>query len=230
MNGLRAVGGCVVLLVGLAAQAEATGQIVSRSIAAVVADNQAGVAAETLSRAHDENPRIYREAGVDVIWTVVIHLTDDAHIPTGVLAEAERQAGFVYLAAGVRVVWSDIASAAQPVGAFHVNVVLRSKDMKTQSEGIEGEIFGRALRPITRAYVFYDRIYEHAVLTGSNVARSFGAMIAHEVGHLLLPAFSHSRTGINARTLAGSHPARADFHGRRRKNNPAMKNPFHAIL
>ena len=57
-------------------------------------------------------------------------------------------------------------------------------------------VFGRASRPIRRAYIFYDRILDHARLTGSNVARLLGAVIAHEVGHLLLPAFSHSPTGI----------------------------------
>jgi hypothetical protein len=194
-NRWRVVGGCAVLL-GLAAQAQATGQIVSRSTVAVVADTQAGVAAEALARAQDAPPRICREAGVDVMRTVVVHVTDDAHILRGVLAEAERLAGSVYFAAGVRVVWSDSAVAAQPAGAFHVDVVLRSKDMKTQSEETEGEIFGRAMRPIKRAYVFYDRMYEHATLTGSNVARSLGVVIAHEVGHLLLPAFSHAQTGI----------------------------------
>jgi hypothetical protein len=187
-----------VVLWGAVAQAEATGQIESWSTVAV-ADTHTGVAAETLSRAQGDPPRISREAGVDVIWTVVLHVTDDAHIPPGVLAEAERQAGSVYFAVGVRVVWSDSALAAQPVGAFHADVVLRSKDMvagKTDLEGIHEEVFGRALRPIKRAYVFYDRICDHAMLTGSNVARSLGAVIAHEVGHLLLPAFSHSQTGI----------------------------------
>ena len=131
---------------------------------------------------------------------VVIQVTDDAPILPDVLSEAERLAGSVYLAAGVRIVWTDAAiQVAEPVGGFHVNLILRSKDMKageSQSSSIDGEVLGRALRPTRRVYIFYDRIYEHAMQTGSTVARLLGAVIAHEVGHLLLPDFSHSPTGI----------------------------------
>ena len=131
---------------------------------------------------------------------VVIQVTDDAHILPDVLSEAERLAGSVYVAAGVRIVWTDAAvQVAEPAGSFHVNVILRSKDMKageSQSSSIDGEVLGRALRPTRRVYIFYDRIYEHAIQTGSTVARLLGAVIAHEVGHLLLPDFSHSPIGI----------------------------------
>jgi hypothetical protein len=68
---------------------------------------------------------------------------------------------------------------------------------EVQSEkGTHGEVFGKASRPTRRAQVFYDRIYDHPMQTGSNVAMLLGAVIAHAVGHLLLPAFSHSATGI----------------------------------
>src|SRR4051794_19963134 len=36
---------------------------------------------------------------------IVFHLTDDAHVSGGVLAEAQQQATRVYYAAGVRAVW-----------------------------------------------------------------------------------------------------------------------------
>ena len=155
-------------------------------VVAVVAIMAAGVAAQI-------------DAAQVADMAVVIQVTDDAHILPDVLSEAERLAGSVYLAAGVRIVWTDAIQVAEPAGGFHVDVILRSKDMKageSQSSSIDGEVLGRTLRPIRRVYVFYDRICEHAMQTGSTVARLLGAVIAHEVGHLLLPDFSHSPTGI----------------------------------
>jgi hypothetical protein len=142
--------------------------------------------------------RIDAARGPEVV--VVLHLTDDAHISGRELAGAEEQATVVYHAAGVRAVWTDgHASTAEPDGAFHVDVVLLSKEQvveKCQLEEVAEQVFGRASRPDRRAYIFYNRIFDHARLTRSSVARLLGAVIAHEVGHLLLPAFSHSPLGI----------------------------------
>lgn len=44
---------------------------------------------------------------------VVLHVTDDAHVSSGVLAEAEQQATRVYHAAGVRAVWTDGAAVLE---------------------------------------------------------------------------------------------------------------------
>ena len=55
---------------------------------------------------------------------------------------------------------------------------------------------GSASRPTKRAHIFYDHILNHARLTGCIVSRLLGAVMTHEVGHLLLPAFSHSPSGI----------------------------------
>jgi hypothetical protein len=142
--------------------------------------------------------RIDASRGPEIV--VVLHVTDGARVSAGVLAEAEQQAALVYHAAGVRAVWTDgHASTAEPDGAFHVDVVLLSKEQvveKCQLEEIAEQVFGRAARPDRRAYIFYNRIFDHARLTRSSVARLLGAVIAHEVGHLLLPAFSHSTIGI----------------------------------
>ena len=131
---------------------------------------------------------------------VVLHVTDDAHVSGGVLAEAEHQATRVFYATGVRAVWSGGAiPTTQPDGAFHVEVVIRSTDTtagQSQLAGIAGAVLGRALPPFSRAYIFYDRVCDYAMQTDSSLASLLGAVIAHEVGHLLLPASSHSQSGI----------------------------------
>jgi len=142
--------------------------------------------------------RIDAAAGPDRV--VVLHLTDYAHVSPCDLTDAKQLATEVYRKAGVAVVWTDGAAAtAQPDGAFHVDVVLLSKDLvakTSQSDRVAEQVVGRAVRSAKRAYIFHDRAVDQAKVTGSRVAVLLGAVIAHEVGHLLLPAFSHSSSGV----------------------------------
>jgi hypothetical protein len=135
---------------------------------------------------------------------LVLHVTDSAHASRGDLAEAKQLVTRVYRQAGVRAVWTnDTASAAQPDGAFDVDVLVSSKEMmtrKSQLDALDEHVFGTASRPSRRAYIFYDRIADHAQRTVSNFGLLLGMVIAHEVGHLLLPPSSHSADGIMCAT------------------------------
>ena len=50
--------------------------------------------------------------------------------------------------------------------------------------------------PLLRADIFYDSVFDHAQTTGSDVARLLGAVMAHEVVHVLLPALTHTPSGL----------------------------------
>ena len=138
---------------------------------------------------------------------VVVHVTDYAHISSRELAAAERVAARVYAAAGVRAIWTDGAERTpQPDRAFHIDVSLLSRDMvvqKCQTEGIEEGVFGRAASATKRAYIFYNRIVDRSVHTRVDVSRLLGMVLAHEIGHVLLPADSHSASGIMRGTWEG---------------------------
>jgi hypothetical protein len=149
------------------------------------------------------------DAAPDAESVVVLHVIDYAHVTSGEIAEAEEQATRVYSAAGVRTIWTvgGAASAAQADGAFHVDLVLLSKDMaarKIRSDGIDQQqTFGRASWATRRAYIFYDHIAAYAMQTTTPFTRVLGVVIAHEVGHLLLPDFSHTSAGIMRATWEG---------------------------
>ncbi len=46
------------------------------------------------------------------------------------------------------------------------------------------------------AYAFYKRIVDLAEHNGADIAALLGHVIAHEIGHLLLPYDSHSSSGV----------------------------------
>lgn len=131
--------------------------------------------------------------------TIVLHVANDAALSRAVLDEAKARAASVYAVIGVRTVWVDGGVTARHTqdGRLHLNVVLLSREMaekKISTEGIKGVVFGQANAPSGRAYIFCDRIATMAGTTPFSTV--LGDVIAHELGHLLLPPNSHSHTGI----------------------------------
>jgi hypothetical protein len=53
-----------------------------------------------------------------------------------------------------------------------------------------------AARPSRRAFVFYDRLLDAAASHPIDTAVVLGQVMAHELGHLLLPPGPHSRFGL----------------------------------
>jgi len=46
------------------------------------------------------------------------------------------------------------------------------------------------------AYVFYDRVESLSEYFSTAIGQVLGGAVAHEIGHLLLPYHSHSRSGL----------------------------------
>ena len=132
--------------------------------------------------------------------TVVLHVTDLASVPAEVLTEAKGLVGLVYRAIAVEIVWTQGAAALAPAdGALHFDVLMLAKDAvrhKCLENQLGDDVLGSASEPARRAHVFFGRIANRATLTSGDVSLLLGFVIAHEVGHLLLPAFSHSRDGL----------------------------------
>ena len=141
-------------------------------------------------------------ASVDAVHSpsmvIVLDVTNEAHILARDLELARRWITKAYRTAGVRIEWNDgFTCSAQPDNALHVDVRLISRDPRKESTKSAGvEKLGKALRPIRRTYVFYEPLQEYSMRTGVNTAQLLGAVITHEVGHLLFPASTHLRSGI----------------------------------
>lgn len=113
-------------------------------------------------------------------------------------SRAEAEMTRIYARAGVGIIWATGEDQAGAPG-LHLRVQLLSSDMakqKIRAEGLADTVFGRAAREAGRAYIFTHRIASLALRHSDDFRRLLGRVMAHEVGHLVLPIDSHSDRGI----------------------------------
>jgi hypothetical protein len=116
-----------------------------------------------------------------------------------VLLEARQQATMIYDAIDVSLVWRDEPGDHEGTGPIHLVAVVLS-DPRTEQflkgKDVPPSVLGVAPYQTGRVYLFWERIarraWEHQVLPQIVLAR----VLAHELGHHLLPLQGHSDSGI----------------------------------
>jgi hypothetical protein len=129
---------------------------------------------------------------------IVLHVDNYAGISPAERSATEVEVTRIYIRAGVNILWATGDDQADAAG-LHVRVQLLSRSMaigKINRDGLIDTVLGKAAREAGRAYIFTDRILNLAVREGEPFRLALGRVIAHEVGHLLLPPHSHSERGI----------------------------------
>jgi hypothetical protein len=145
--------------------------------------------------------------------TLVLRVEDYARIPAADRASAEAKVTRIYATAGVRIVWATGNELTDAVG-LHLRVILFSRDVAMRellSEPVPDSVLGVASRGAGRAYIFTHRIRNLALRHGDDFRRVLGRVIAHEVGHLVLPAYSHSDEGIMRANFGVRSKSALDF-------------------
>ena len=141
--------------------------------------------------------------------TIQVTVCDFVGVNPGALAAAEAVASVVYRTAGVTLEWTRGNCAGGPAG-LHVNLV-----SVASGDGHLAELaVGFAESGGSTATVLYDRLTRLANHHHKKPQIVLGYVMAHELGHLLLPPHSHSATGIMRATLnldAGAGALRASF-------------------
>jgi len=146
--------------------------------------------------------------------TVTVRLYNYARVPSGVLGGALSEATRIFSAAGVDLVWLDCvdpwsqsrlgSASTEPAGKAGCDGQVRGATVVLQilprstpvSKASPDAMFGFATGSDLAA-VFYGRVQDLAWGAARNeIPLILGAVMAHELGHLLLGANSHSPSGI----------------------------------
>jgi hypothetical protein len=127
---------------------------------------------------------------------LAVTVCDSAGVDSSVLAAAEAVASQVYRSAGVTIEWSESGCIAGPPGLYVNLVSVDSGDVHLAELAV-----GFAEPGGLTATVLYNRIERLARHHHKKPQTVLGYVIAHELGHLLLPPHSHSATGIMQPTL-----------------------------
>jgi hypothetical protein len=136
--------------------------------------------------------------------TVIVHIDDRAGVATSAMRRAKTEVERMFRRADVALVWTDgplIAPVPRPADgdAMRLAVVvgtIPAASMPSQRRGTDS-VLGEAMPDLGRAYVYYDALTAtFATRPRADVDMMFALVLAHELGHLLLPADSHSRFGI----------------------------------
>lgn len=123
---------------------------------------------------------------------VVLSVTDYAQLPPADLASAQRAASSVYARAGIRLRWTD-GEAANDID--YLEVVILTAAMTVERHAPPG-VFGQASHETRHAFIHAARISAYASETMSDFTQVLGLVLAHEVGHMLLPGGGHSPKGL----------------------------------
>jgi hypothetical protein len=128
-----------------------------------------------------------------------------ARVPRGVLGKAQEFAAKTFRQAGVEIHWVDASSADAREWTEARNgsrlVIRIIPDSMIGGWATQCDALGFALVPADGregylAGAFYERIERVAPRLGGDPALILGYVIAHELGHLLLGANSHFRSGL----------------------------------
>ena len=131
--------------------------------------------------------------------TVLLRITNAAGISSETIQKALRETTRVYETAAVRLVWvadDTVPDAGPPI---RLDVVLLSKfdaERILRRTRLPATVLGVAPRDTGRAYIFCHRIQWRALIDGVPIETVLGRVVAHEVGHHLLPGEGHSKRGI----------------------------------
>src|SRR5271165_2451224 len=140
---------------------------------------------------------------------ITIGVYDYAQTGLGILLKAERVADGIFKNAGVSIAWlacsADKTTPGNPGCAdlsgplkitVHIEPDFMARRLPQKSDGFGLAAEGGKGEFPCYAWVFYDHIKEAAVEKGLSLPQILGNVIAHELGHLLLGANSHSMRGL----------------------------------
>jgi len=127
---------------------------------------------------------------------IVVRVDRLVPVPADDLQFAEERAAEVYRRIGVLVTWIDEDTAARERLRTAFTLVLVNARRVPREVRLSENALGFADPGVSRAWVLYDRVQEMCGRSHRTPASVLGDVIAHELGHLMLPLPGHSARGI----------------------------------
>jgi hypothetical protein len=139
---------------------------------------------------------------------VEVRVYDYASVPVDVLDRAQNEVRHLYGRIGVDTTWlqtrpqsprPENAALEQDVRSTDVIVILLNASMTTLMAPPADVVGMAATTPTAHghiAYVFYDRLQTDPLQSDASKVAALAFVMAHEIGHLLLPYGSHSDAGV----------------------------------
>ena len=118
---------------------------------------------------------------------------------------AKMDAAAIYANAGISLEWSDEAAPAADAGVIYLTAQVvsdaRAVRLMRTNPDLPKSVLGVAPLHTGRVYLFWDRIVRYANQWNVHTPRVLGRVLAHEIGHHLLPAKGHSSAGLMRASL-----------------------------
>jgi hypothetical protein len=210
MGSIRLVGGlflCVQVLVGNLSAAQpiartcaflpdlvdVPGEIMRDGWDSAQVDN---AAAGLLKFAPPQVSVIGRRPGADDVRNPTLHVRvhDESGVPAATLEQAQAEAAAIFYRARVSLVWVDVETCAGR--CLVLKIIPRSVGTKSRNQLVVGITPGTRTARGTLAFAFYDRISKLSAELHLETGRMLGHVMAHELGHLLLPYEAHAVIGV----------------------------------
>src|SRR5688572_11830147 len=147
-----------------------------------------------------------------VVWIRYADTPTPMQLAVFEIAKKETEA--IYAAAGISLEWSEAAPAADPGAMYLTAYVLsdgRAARFMRDNPDLPQSVLGVAPHATGRVYLFWDRIIRHASKKSALTQRVLGRVLAHEIGHHLLPSKGHSSTGLMRSSLDYVYPQPPTF-------------------
>jgi len=129
---------------------------------------------------------------------ITVRLDDKAGVQGVYLKFAKERAAEVFAMKGVKVDWIDgnEANRLKVVAPYTVLIMAEAPaTLKAKMEALGMDVMGQGAPMVGRAYIYYDRVMKLNPVPPRDVITTLGDVIAHELGHLMLPV-GHSNVGI----------------------------------
>lgn len=132
--------------------------------------------------------RVADAAEQEQLPAIRLQMDDDAEVPVAILKKSQDEVARIFGAVGVGVEWTETAPS----------ITVRIVTSALAYAGRSSSVMGVALRRPSgaTAQIFLKQVQDFARTYDGDVSILLAYVIAHEIGHLLLPRMPHSPTGL----------------------------------